>query len=79
MLTAFCFLFDRGNNPRAGLSPLAILYVKKVNISREQKLIKYFKQRNSDVLTHSSSPSLARSCPPSIVTSVPYFPVFFQF
>lgn len=49
MLTAFCFLFDRRKNLRSGLSPLAILYVEKVNISREQKLIKYFKQRNSDV------------------------------
>lgn len=48
MLTAFCFLFDGRNNLRSGLSPLAVLYVEKVNISREQKLIKYFKQRNSD-------------------------------
>lgn len=46
MLTAFCFLFDGRNNLRFGL---AILYVEKVNISREQKLIKYFKQRNSDI------------------------------
>ena len=49
MLTALCFLFVRRNNLRSSLSPLAILYVKKVNISREQKLIKYFKQRNSDI------------------------------
>lgn len=75
MLTAFCFLFDGRNNLRSGLSPLAVLYVEKVNISREQKLIKYFKQRNSDDYGWSgpllllSSSSVVYSRPPSIISS----------
>lgn len=80
MLTAFCFLFDGRNNLRFGL---AILYVEKVNISREQKLIKYFKQRNSDISGWSSPLLLLSLCvpysrPPSIIFSSAHLSIVFQ-
>lgn len=83
MLTAFCFLFDGRKNLRSGLSPLAILYVEKVNISREQKLIKYFKQRNSDVSGWSEPLpllflSVVYSRPPSTISSSAHLSVVLQ-
>lgn len=52
MLTAFCFSLERGNNLRSHLSPLAI-WEKSQYFKRAGALIKYFKQRKTDIAAQS--------------------------
>lgn len=52
MLTAFCFSLERGNNLRSRLSPLAI-WEKSQYFKRAGALIKYFKQRKTDIAAQS--------------------------